>query len=141
MKIRLVSISISEKDYDRAIEFYCTILGFIKKMDVAFGSARLITLVSPEDPEGPEIVLEPNAEYPAMGALRDSLKKDGIAHAAFLVADVQEEYERLQKLGVKFTMEPTDMGIETSAIFDDTLGNLIMIYSRPMARRSSRVAE
>ncbi|MGI9257054.1 MAG: VOC family protein [Salinispira sp.] len=128
MKIRLVSVPIGEKDYDRALEFYTGTLGFMKKSDIPFGEARLITLVSPEEPEGPEILLEPGAEYPAMKQLRESLRKDGIAFTAFQVENVQKEFDRLRKLGVKFTMKPANTGISISAIFDDTLGNLIMIY-------------
>ena len=89
---------------------------------------RFITLVSPEEQNGPELLLEPNAEYPAMKALRESLVKDGIPITAFEVKDVYHEYERLKKRGVEFTMEPTNMGFLIQATFDDTCGNLIQIY-------------
>lgn len=127
MKIKLTSVSID--DYDRALKFYTEIMGFVKKQDIPLGEgARWITVVSPEEPNGTELLLEPNAEYPAMKALKESLVKDGIPFTAFLVNDVQHEYERMKALGVEFTMEPTNMGMSTAAIFDDTCGNLIEIY-------------
>jgi predicted enzyme related to lactoylglutathione lyase len=127
MKIKLASVSID--DYDKALNFYTEILGFVKKQDFALGEgARWITVVSPEDLNGPELLLEPNASYPAMKALKESLVKDGIPYTAFQVNDVQQEYERMKESGVDFTMEPTNMGMWTAAIFDDTCGNLIEIY-------------
>jgi catechol 2,3-dioxygenase-like lactoylglutathione lyase family enzyme len=127
MKIRLTSVSID--DYDKALKFYTEILGFQKKHDLEFGpGVRWITVVSPQEPNGPEVLLEPNATYPAMKALKESLVKDGIPFTAFQVDDIHAEYERLKKLGVTFTMEPTDMGVSIEAILDDTCGNLIQIY-------------
>jgi len=127
MKIKLASVPID--DYDKALKFYTEKLGFVKKHDIPLGpGVRWITVVSPEEPDGTELLLEPNATYPAMKGLRESLVKDGIPYTAFLVSDVQKEYERLQMLGVEFTMEPTDMGTTMAAIFDDTCGNLIQIY-------------
>lgn len=127
MRISLTSVSID--DYDKALNFYTEKMGFLKKRDIPLGEgARWITVVSPEDPEGTELLLEPNAEYPAMKALKESLVKDGIPYTAFQVNDIQQEYERLKSLGVEFTMEPTNMGIEISAILNDTCGNLIQIY-------------
>ena len=127
MKIRLASVSIA--DYDRALSFYTDVLGFVKKRDIPLGAgARWITVVSPDDPEGTELLLEPNAEYPAMKALKESLMKDGIPFTAFEVNDIHKEYERLKKLGVQFTMEPTNMGMTTAAILNDTCGNLIQLY-------------
>lgn len=127
MKIKLTSVSID--DYDKALNFYTEKMGFVKKRDIPLGEgARWITVVSREEPEGAELLLEPNAEYPAMKALRESLIKDGIPFTAFLVNDIHQEYERLKSLGVEFTMEPTNMGIEISAILNDTCGNLIQIY-------------
>ena len=127
MKIKLTSVSID--DYDKALKFYTEIMGFVKKHDIPLGEgARWITVVSPEEPNGTELLLEPNAGYPAMKALKESLVKDGIPFTAFLVNDVQQEYERMQARGVEFTMEPTNMGMSTAAIFDDTCGNLIQIY-------------
>ncbi|HEY3476392.1 MAG TPA: VOC family protein [Anaerolineales bacterium] len=127
MKIKLTSVSID--DYDKALKFYTEILGFVKKQDMPLGEgARWITVVSPEEPNGVELLLEPNASYPAMKALKESLIKDGIPYTAFHVHDVQQEYERMKDRGVEFTMEPTNMGMWTAAIFDDTCGNLIEIY-------------
>ena len=127
MKIKLTSVSID--DYDKALNFYTEVLRFVKKRDIPLGDgARWITVVSPEEPEGTELLLEPNAEYPAMKALKESLVKDGIPYTAFQVGDVQAEYERMKSLGVEFTMEPTNMGTTTAAVFDDTCGNLIQIY-------------
>ncbi len=127
MRIKLTSVSID--DYDKALKFYTEVLGFVKKHDIPLGEgARWLTVVSPEEPQCVELLLEPNASYPAMKALKESLVKDGIPFTAFQVNDIQEEYERLQSLGVKFTMEPTNMGTTIAAVFDDTCGNLIQIY-------------
>jgi len=127
MKIKLSSVSID--DYDKALNFYTDVLGFLKKRDIPLGAgARWITVVSPEEPDGTELLLEPNAEYPAMKALKESLAKDGIPFTAFQVGSVQQEFERMKDLGVEFTMEPTNMGMTTAAIFNDTCGNLIQIY-------------
>ncbi|MEA4907975.1 MAG: VOC family protein [Chloroflexi bacterium] len=128
MKIALTSVSID--DYDKALAFYTHILGFLKKRDIPLGEGvRWITVVSPEQPDGPELLLEPNAGYPAMQALKEALVRDGIPYTAFQVDDVQAEYERLKDLGVEFSMEPTDMGTTIAAVFDDTCGNLIQIYA------------
>ena len=127
MKIKLTSVSIN--DYDKALKFYTEVLGFVAKRDIPLGDgARWITVVSPEEPDGTELLLEPNADYPAMKALKESLNKDGIPFTAFLVNDVQQEYERMKELGVEFTMEPTNMGMTSAAVFNDTCGNLIQIY-------------
>ena len=127
MKIKLTSVSID--NYDKALKFYTEVLGFVTKRDIPLGDgARWITVVSPDEPNGTELLLEPNAEYPAMKALKESLFNDGIPFTAFEVNDIQKEYERLKKLGVEFTMEPTNMGMTTVAIFNDTCGNLIQIY-------------
>ena len=127
MKIKLSSVSID--DYDKALKFYTEKMGFALKRDVPIGGgARWITVVSPEEPNGAELLLEPNASYPAMKALKESLMKDGIPFTAFEVNDVQKEYERMKNLGVEFTMEPTNMGTTTVAILNDTCGNLIQIY-------------
>jgi catechol 2,3-dioxygenase-like lactoylglutathione lyase family enzyme len=127
MKIKLTSVSID--DYDKALKFYTEVLGFVKKQDMPLGNgARWITVVSPEEPDGTELLLEPNADYPAMKALKEALVRDGIPFTAFEVDDIQSEYARLKELGVEFTMEPTDMGMTTVAVFDDTCGNLIQIY-------------
>jgi catechol 2,3-dioxygenase-like lactoylglutathione lyase family enzyme len=127
MKIKLNSVSID--DYDKALKFYTEKLGFVKKHDLPLGGgARWLTVVSPDDPNGTELLLEPNAEYPAMKALKASLVRDGIPFTAFQVDDIQTEYVRLKQLGVEFTMEPTDFGMSTAAVLSDTCGNLIQIY-------------
>jgi predicted enzyme related to lactoylglutathione lyase len=127
MKISFCSIPIA--DYDKALKFYTDVMGFVKKHDIPLGGgARWLTVASPEAPNGTEIVLEPNADYPAMKALKDSLVQDGIPYTAFQVDDIQKEYARLKALGVEFTMEPTNMGTTTVAILNDTCGNLIQIF-------------
>jgi catechol 2,3-dioxygenase-like lactoylglutathione lyase family enzyme len=127
MRIRLASVPID--DYDKALEFYTDTLGFVKKRDIPLGEgARWLTVVSPEEQDGTELLLEPNADYPAMKALKKALVKDGIPYTAFQVDDIQKEYARLRELGVEFSMEPTDMGMTTVAVLDDTCGNLIQIY-------------
>ena len=95
------------------------------------GDARWLTVVSPEDPDGTELVLEPNAGYPAMKALKESLVSDGIPFTAFQVTDIDAEFKRLKGLGVRFTTEPTDAGGVKIAVLDDTCGNLIQIYEVP----------
>ena len=131
MRIKLSSVSID--DYDKALKFYTEVMGFLPKRDIPLGEgARWITVVSPEDPDGTELLLEPNAEYPAMKALKESLVKDGIPFTAFEVRDIQAEYERMKNLGVEFTMEPTNMGTTTAAVLNDTCGNLIQIYQMMM---------
>ncbi len=127
MKVKLTSVSIG--DYDKALHFYTEILGFVTKRDIPLGGgARWLTVVSPEDPDGVELLLEPNADYPAMKALKESLVQDGMPFTAFEVDDVHKEYERLKGLGVEFTMEPTNTGPSILAVLDDTCGNLIQIY-------------
>ena len=127
MKIKLASVPID--DYDKALTFYTDVMGFVKKRDMPLGDgARWITVVSPEEPNGTELLLEPNSGYPAMKALKESLVQDGIPFTAFEVRDIQADYERMKNLGVEFTMEPTNMGMTTAAVLDDTCGNLIQIY-------------
>jgi len=127
IKIKLTSVSID--DYEKALNFYTNILGFQKKHDIDLGNGdRWITVVSPSDPDGTELLLEPNAEYPAMKAYKKALVTDGIPFTAFEVDDIQAEYERMKNLGANFTMEPKNVGDSTMAILDDTCGNLIQIY-------------
>ncbi len=126
MRIYITSIPVA--DYNKALTFYTEVLGFKKKKDIDLGEGvHFITLVSPEDPDGPELLLEPNAEYHSMKALREALAEDGISIASFAVDDVQKEYERLQKLGVQFTQKPSGEDGWVTAVFDDTNGNLIEI--------------
>src|SRR6187549_148223 len=105
MKIKLASVPID--DYDKALKFYTEVMGFQLKRDIPLGDgARWITVVSPEEPDGTELLLEPNSAYPAMKALKESLVRDGIPYTAFQVNDIHAEYERMKNLGVEFTMEP-----------------------------------
>lgn len=124
MKIIVTSLFVD--DQDKALEFYTKTLGFVKKHDVPAGEFRWITLVSPDNQDGTELVLEPN-DNPAAKDYQEKLVEQGIPATMFGVSDVQNEYKRLLKHGVKFTMEPTKMGDITIAVFDDTCGNLIQI--------------
>ena len=126
MRIKLTSVPVT--DQDKALKFYTEVLGFVKKQDFPIGDAKWLTVVSPEEPDGVELLLEPNGSYPAMKALKEALVKDGIPFTAFQVDDIQREYARMKQMGVVFTQEPTAAGPVTQAVFDDTCGNLIQIY-------------
>ena len=134
MKIKLSSVMVD--DQGKALKFYTEVLGFVKKKDVPMGEARWLTVVSPEGPDDIELVLEPDTN-PAINSparrFKKALFEAGIPFTAFAIEDIQEEYERLKKLGVEFHSEPTALsensaGPVTVAIFDDTCGNLIMLY-------------
>jgi catechol 2,3-dioxygenase-like lactoylglutathione lyase family enzyme len=127
MKINLTSVLVD--DQAKALEFYTDVLGFEKKTDVPVGEHRWLTVVSPEDPDGPELLLEPD-EHPAAQPFKNALVADGIPFTSFAVSDVQSEFERLSALGVRFTQEPTPMGPVTTAVLDDTCGNLIQIAAQ-----------
>ena len=124
MKINLSSVYVD--DQGKALKFYTDVLGFVKKADIPVGEFRWLTVVSPEEPEGTELLLEPT-DNPATKTFKKALYEQGIPLTSFAVEDIQEEYERMKKLGVNFTMEPTEMGPVTVAVFDDTCGNLIQI--------------
>jgi catechol 2,3-dioxygenase-like lactoylglutathione lyase family enzyme len=124
MKIHLTSVLVD--DQDKALRFYTEILGFTPKHDIPMGPARWITVVSPENPDGTELVLEPDG-HPAVKPFKEALVADGIPFTSFAVDDVQAEFGRLSALGVRFTQEPTNMGSVTTAVLDDTCGNLIQI--------------
>ncbi|TDQ38377.1 VOC family protein [Aureibacillus halotolerans] len=124
--MKIIVNSIFVQDQDKALAFYTETLGFVKKHDVPVGEYRWLTFVSPEDQDGTELLLEPN-DHPAAKEYQEKIAAEGIPATMFGVADVHKEYERLLKLGVTFTMEPTKMGDITIAIFDDTCGNLIQI--------------
>ncbi|MEV4417771.1 VOC family protein [Catellatospora sp. NPDC049609] len=125
MRVTLSSILVD--DQDKALAFYTDVLGFVKKHDVPMGDEhRWITVVSPEDPDGVELVLEPDG-HPAAKPFKSALVDDGIPFNSFAVADVNAEYERLSKLGVVFTQPPLEMGPVITAVLDDTCGNLIQI--------------
>lgn len=124
LKIKYVSIIV--EDQEKALEFYTNILGFVKKSDIPYGNHRWLTVVSPDDPDGPEVALEPN-ENPAVKTFQKSIFEQGIPLTAFVVDDINQSYEQLKAKGVTFTMSPQKMGTEMVAIFNDTNGNLIMI--------------
>ncbi|GAA4727163.1 VOC family protein [Isoptericola chiayiensis] len=124
MKIHLTSIFVD--DQERARAFYTDTLGFVVKHDIPMGEHRWLTVVSAHDPEGPELLLEPS-DHPAVAPFKDALVADGIPAAQFAVENVRVEHERLRALGVRFTQEPVAMGPVTTAVLDDTCGNLVQI--------------
>jgi predicted enzyme related to lactoylglutathione lyase len=124
MKIKLTSVLVD--DQDKALKFYTDVLGFVKKSDFPVGEFKWLTVVSPEEPDGVELLLEPN-NNPVAQTFQKAIFEQGIPITSFAVEDVQKEYERLKKLGVVFTTEPTDTGPVTIAILNDTCGNLIQI--------------
>ena len=124
MKITVTSVLVD--DQAKALDFYTNVLGFVKKTDVPLGDDRWLTVVSPEDPSGPELLLEPDS-HPAAKPYKAALVEDGLPLTSFAVTDIKAEHERLVGLGVTFTQPPTEMGPVTTAVFDDTCGNLIQI--------------
>jgi catechol 2,3-dioxygenase-like lactoylglutathione lyase family enzyme len=126
MRINLTSVLVD--DQDKALRFYTEVLGFEKKTEIPLGEHRWLTVVSPEDPGGVELVLEPD-EHPAAKVFKDALVADGIPFTSFAVNDVHAETARLRALGVIFTQEPLQMGPVTTAVLDDTCGNLVQIAS------------
>ena len=129
MKIKLYSILVD--DQDKALKFYTEVLGFVKKTEIPMDDVKWLTIVSPEEPEGTEVGLEPDYNPALKGAVKTfkkTLVEQGIPFTAFEVEDIQKEYERLKGLGVKFTGEPQKMEGVNIAVFDDTCGNLIQIY-------------
>lgn len=127
MQIKLTSVFVD--DQRAALAFYTDVLGFTKRRDVPIGSdAWWLTVVSPESPDGPELLLEPSG-HPAVKPYRDALRADGIPLAQFAVHDVEAEYARLTGQGVVFTQEPMDVGPAVVAVFDDTCGNLIQLIA------------
>ncbi|MGM0901606.1 VOC family protein [Mesobacillus maritimus] len=127
--MKIIVTSLFVQDQDKALAFYSEKLGFVKKEDVPVGEYRWITLVSPDDPNGTELLLEPNA-HPAAKEYQQKISAEGIPATMFGVPDIHKEYKRLIDEGVKFTMEPTKMGDVTIAVFDDTCGNLIQIVEK-----------
>jgi catechol 2,3-dioxygenase-like lactoylglutathione lyase family enzyme len=124
-QMRIYITSVLVDDQDKALRFYTDVLGFQKKHDIPLGEARWLTVVSPQAPDGPELALEPG--HPAGEPYKAALVADGIPATSFAVDDVQAEFQRLRDLGVQFTQEPLEMGAVTTAVFDDTCGNLIQI--------------
>jgi catechol 2,3-dioxygenase-like lactoylglutathione lyase family enzyme len=121
--------SVLVDDQRTALRFYTDVLGFVLKDDVPLGEHAWITVVSPDDLDGVELLLEPG-DHPAVGPFKRALVEDGIPYTSFAVDDVHSEHERLAAAGVRFTQPPTDMGPVTTAVFDDTCGNLIQIATR-----------
>jgi len=127
VRINLTSVLVD--DQEKAFRFYTETLGFAKKHDVPLGEHRWLTVVAPEDPEGTELLLEPDG-HPAAKPFKQALVADGIPFTSFAVDDVQAEYDRLRERGVRFTQEPLAMPSVTTAVLDDTCGNLIQIASQ-----------
>ena len=128
--MRIYVTSVFVDDQRKALDFYTNTLGFQKKSDIPLGGASWLTVVSPDQPDGTELLLEPS-DHPAVKPYKKALVKDGIPATSFAVDDVQAEADRLRSKGVKFTQEPTEMGNVTTAVFDDTCGNLIQIVQLP----------
>jgi catechol 2,3-dioxygenase-like lactoylglutathione lyase family enzyme len=127
MRIHLTSVLVD--DQATALRFYTEVLGFVAKTDVPLGEHRWLTVVSPDDPDGTELLLEPDA-HPAAKVFKEALVSDGIPFTSFAVDDVAAEFARLEGLGVRFTQQPVEMGPVVTAVFDDTCGNLIQIAQR-----------
>ena len=126
MRIQLTSVFVD--DQEKALRFYTDVLGFVKKTDVPLGEFRWLTVVSSQEPAGVELLLEPDA-HAAVGPFKAALRSDGIPFASFAVDDVPAEVGRLKALGVSFTQDALQMGPTTTAVLDDTCGNLIQIAS------------
>lgn len=127
MRIYITSVFVD--DQDKALRFYTEVLGFVKKAEVPLGDVRWLTVVSPDQLDGPELLLEPDG-HPAVRPYKRALVEDGIPCTSFSVPDVHAEHERLLAKGVRFTQPPTEMGPVTTAVLDDTCGNLIQIASQ-----------
>jgi predicted enzyme related to lactoylglutathione lyase len=126
MALRIVVTSVFVEDQNKALSFYTDVLGFVKKTDLPLGEARWITVASAADPDGVELLLEPNGNEVAK-SYQQGLRVQGIPATSFAVEDLQAEFDRLVGLGVQFTQEPTQMGPVTTAVLDDTCGNLIQL--------------
>ena len=127
MRINITSVLVD--DQEKALTFYTDVLGFVKKNDVPLGEARWLTVVSPDDPDGTELLLEPDG-HPAVRPFKRALVEDGIPFTSFGVKDVNAEHRRLVAAGVRFTQPPVELGPVATAVFDDTCGNLIQIAQR-----------
>ena len=126
--MRITRTSVFVDDQAAALDFYSRVLGFSVRHDVPLGEHRWLTVVSPEAPDGVELLLEPN-EHPAAKAYTRALVEDGIPSTSFTCDDVETEHQRLTGLGVTFTQPPVPMGPVVTAVFDDTCGNLVQIVS------------
>jgi catechol 2,3-dioxygenase-like lactoylglutathione lyase family enzyme len=129
---RIDVTSVLVDDQDRALDFYTRVLGFVPKLDIPVGDYRWLTVVSPEAPDGPQLLLEPDA-HPAAKPFKAALVADGIPWTTFTVDDVRAEAERLRARGVRVVQEPAEMGPVETTVIDDTCGNLIMLSTRPSA--------
>ena len=127
--MRIVLSSVFVDDQDKALAFYTQKLGFVKKTEVPLGAHRWLTVVAPNDQDGTELLLEPDG-HPAVGPFKTALVQDGIPYASFAVDDVHAEYKRLQADGVVFTQPPVKMGPVTTAVLEDTCGNLIQLAQK-----------
>jgi catechol 2,3-dioxygenase-like lactoylglutathione lyase family enzyme len=127
--VRINVTSVLVDDQEKALKFYTEVLGFVKKADAPVGDALWLTVVSPDDPDGTELLLEPDG-HPAAGPFKQALVEDGIPFTSFAVDDASAEYDRLREKGVRFTQEPVEMDSVTTAVLDDTCGNLIQIASQ-----------
>ena len=128
---RIDVTSVLVDDQDRALDFYTRVLGFVPKVDIPVGEYRWLTVVSEQAPDGPQLLLEPDA-HPAAKPFKAALVADGMPYTTFTVDDVRAEAERLRGLGVRVVQEPAEMGPVVTAVIDDTCGNLIML-SAPTA--------
>ena len=126
MAIRINVTSVFVDDQDKALRFYTDVLGFVKKTEVPVGEYRWLTVVSADDPDGVELLLEPDA-HPAAKPFKDALVLDGVPFTSFAVQDVRGDVERLRGLGVRIVQEPAEMGPVITAVIDDTCGNLIQL--------------
>jgi catechol 2,3-dioxygenase-like lactoylglutathione lyase family enzyme len=127
--MKIVVTSVFVDDQDKALRFYTDVLGFVKKTEIPMGEDRWLTVVAPGDHDGTELLLEPD-RHPAVGPFKRALMDDGIPFTSFAVEDVHTEYERLRSAGVHFTQPPVEMGPVTTAVLDDTCGNLIQIAQK-----------
>ena len=128
--MRIYVMSVLVDDQAKALSFYTEKLGFIVKHDIPIGEHRWLTVVSSEAPDGTELLLEPS-EHPAAGPFKSALVNDGIPAASFKVDDLNEEFEKLRRLGVEFTVAPMDAGTVRMAVLNDTCGNLIQLVEMP----------
>jgi predicted enzyme related to lactoylglutathione lyase len=127
--MKIIVTSVMVKDQDKALAFYTEKLGFLKKQDIPMGGPRWLTVVAPDNPDGVELLLEPIGFPPAL-TYQQALFDAGIPATLFGVDNIQEEFERLEKLGVQFKTKPTQAGPVMIAKFDDTVGNLIQIVQQ-----------
>ena len=125
--MRLAVTNVYVDDQDKALAFYTGVLGFETKRDIPVGPFRWLTVVTPDQPDGVELLLEPN-ESAIAKAYQSSLYQAGLpSHTVFVTDDIRAQHERMVEAGVVFIMNPTQMGPATQAVFDDTCGNLIML--------------